>query len=64
VRTLPRFFKPRPAERPADFPEGQGGWPLYFAPLAFVYTRSFGTWFLLGIAGEAALRILVPGFWR
>jgi 1,4-dihydroxy-2-naphthoate octaprenyltransferase len=64
VRTLPAFFRPRPASRPEGFPEGQGGWPLYFAPMAFVYTRSFGTWFLLGIAGEAALRILVPGFWR
>ncbi len=64
LRGLPPFLKPRPATRPEGFPEGQGGWPLYFAPLAFVYTRSFGTWFLVGIAAEAALRILVPGFWR
>jgi 1,4-dihydroxy-2-naphthoate octaprenyltransferase len=63
-RALPAFLRPRPASRPEGFPEGQGGWPLYFAPLAFVYTRSFGTWFLLGIAAEAALRLLVPGFWR
>ncbi len=64
VRTLPTFFRLRPVVRPEWFPDGQGGWPLYFAPLAFVYTRSFGTWFLLGIAAEAALRILFPGFWR
>ena len=64
VKALPAFLKPRPKERPEGFPEGQGGWPLYFAPLAFVYTRAFGAWFLLGIAGEAALRLLLPGFWR
>jgi 1,4-dihydroxy-2-naphthoate polyprenyltransferase len=64
VKTLPAFFKPRPAEKPEGFPDGQGGWPLYFAPIAFVYTRAMGTWFLLGVAGEAALRILAPGFWR
>ncbi len=63
-RSLPAFLRPRPANRPEGFPEGQGGWPLYFAPLAFVYTRSFGTWFLLGVAAEAALRLIVPEFWR
>jgi len=64
IRELPAFFKPKPAERPEGFPEGEGGWPLYFAPKAFLYTRSFGTWFLLGLVAEAALRILAPGFWR
>jgi 1,4-dihydroxy-2-naphthoate octaprenyltransferase len=64
ARTFSAFLKPRPARRPADFPKGQGGWPLYFAPIAFVYTRSFGTWFLLGMAAEAALRLIFPGFWR
>lgn len=64
LRILPAFLRPRPACRPEGFPEGQGGWPLYFAPLAFVYTRSLGTWFLLGIAAEAALRVILPGFWR
>jgi 1,4-dihydroxy-2-naphthoate octaprenyltransferase len=64
LRALPAFFHARPEKRPENFPEGQGGWPLYFAPLAFVYTRSFGTWFILGIAGEAVLRIVFPAFWR
>jgi 1,4-dihydroxy-2-naphthoate polyprenyltransferase len=64
VQALPAFFKPKPATRPADFPEGEGGWPLFFAPKAFVYTRSFGTWFLAGLVAEVALRLLVPGFWR
>ena len=28
---------------------GQGGWPLYFAPLGFVNNREFGKCFLLGV---------------
>jgi len=64
VRELPSFSRPKPAERPKDFPEGEGGWPLYFAPKAFVYTRTFGTWFLAALAAEVALRLIFPGFWR
>ena len=56
-RTAPALMKPRPAERPADFPDGQGGWPLYFAPLAFINNRSFGMRFLLGVILDAVLRI-------
>ena len=64
VRGLPAFFEPKPGSRPEGFPEGEGGWPLYFAPKAFVYTRAFGTWFLAGLVAEVALRLLLPGFWR
>src|SRR5208282_4026644 len=64
IRELPAFFSPKPATRPEGFADGEGGWPLYFASKAFLSTRSFGTWFLLGLAAEAALRLLVPGFWR
>jgi 1,4-dihydroxy-2-naphthoate octaprenyltransferase len=64
VRELPAFFKPKPAARPEGFQEGEGGWPLFFAPKAFVYTRSFGTWFLLGLVAEVVLRLLLPNFWR
>ena len=64
IRELPAFFSPKPETRPEGFAEGEGGWPLYFAPKAFVYTRSFGTWFLLGLVAEVALRLLVPDFWR
>ncbi len=63
-KTLPSFFRPRPSQRPAGFPEGRGGWPLYFAPLAFVGTRAFGLWYLVGLCAEAALRHFIPGFWR
>ena len=64
VRELPAFRSPKPETRPRDFPEGEGGWPLYFAPKSFVYTRAFGAWFLLGLVAEVALRQFVPGFWR
>jgi 1,4-dihydroxy-2-naphthoate octaprenyltransferase len=59
----PAFLKPKPAERPPDFPEGQGGWPLYFAPLAFVNNRAFGGWFMLGLLVDVAVRLLFPVFW-
>jgi hypothetical protein len=63
-KTLPALRHPRPEERPKEFPEGKGGWPLYFAPIAFVGTRAFGGWYLLGLCAEAALRHYLPGFWH
>jgi 1,4-dihydroxy-2-naphthoate octaprenyltransferase len=61
---LPAFLQPRPMERPTGFPEGQGGWPLYFAPLAFTYNSSFGTLFVLSLIADVLIRIFLPGFWR
>lgn len=55
-QVMPAFLKPKPAERPAGFPDGQGGWPLYFAPLAFLYNRTFGSYFLLGLLVDALLQ--------
>lgn len=65
-KTIPALRKPKPEQRPEGFPDGQGGWPLYFAPLAFVNNRSFGMWFLLGVILDTALRLipLTSGFWR
>lgn len=66
LKTIPALRRPKPETRPDGFPDGQGGWPLYFAPLSFVNNRSFGMWFLLGVILDTALR-LVPytsGFWR
>ncbi len=60
----PAFLKPKPATRPADFPEGQGGWPLYFAPMAFWNNRKFGSLFMLGLLADVLLRIFLPAFWR
>ena len=63
-KVYPAFLKPKPAERPADFPDGQGGWPLYFAPLSFWNNRSFGTLFMLGLLVDVLIRIFLPAFWR
>lgn len=63
-KILPAFQKPKPVERPADFPDGRGGWPLYFATLAFVNNRSFGMMFMFGLILDVILRIIFPAFWR
>ena len=64
ARELPAFFKPKPETRPENFPEGEGSWPLFFAPKAFVYTRYFGTWFMAGLIAKVVLRLFLPEFWR
>ena len=65
LRTIyPAILKPKPAERPADFPDGQGGWPLYFAPMAFWNNRKFGSFFMFGLLVDVLLRIFLPAFWR
>ena len=66
LQTYPALLKPKPETRPEGFPDGQGGWPLYFAPLAFRNNRAFGIWFMLGLILDVAIR-LVPAtsnFWR
>ena len=63
LKLYPQFLKPKPETRPQDFPDGQGGWPLYFAPQAFVNTRIFGTWFMLGLILDLVLRLVFPHFW-
>ena len=62
--SLPPLMKPKPETRPEGFPDGQGGWPLYFAPIAFRNNRSFGSLFMLGLLVDVALRIFLPAFWR
>ena len=56
LQTYPALLKPKPETRPEGFPDGQGGWPLYFAPLAFRNNRAFGIWFMLGLILDVALR--------
>jgi len=65
-RTLALVAKPRPATRPEGFPEGQGGWPLFFAPIAFGNNSVFGLWFLAGLVADVALRLMpaTASFWR
>jgi 1,4-dihydroxy-2-naphthoate octaprenyltransferase len=62
-KMYPQFLKPKPEVRPEEFPDGQGGWPLYFAPQAFLNNRSFGMWFMLGMILDVLFRILFPHFW-
>jgi 1,4-dihydroxy-2-naphthoate octaprenyltransferase len=63
LKLIPQFLKPKPEARPEGFPDGQGGWPLYFAPQAFVNNRAFGMWFLLGLILDIVLRLVFPHFW-
>lgn len=63
LKIYPQFLKPKPETRPEGFPDGQGGWPLYFAPQAFVNNRAFGTWFMLGLIVDIVLRLVLPAFW-
>ena len=62
----PALLKPKPEERPEGFPDGQGGWPLYFAPLAFGNNRKFGSLFMFGLLLDVALRLIpfTQNFWR
>lgn len=60
----PALLKPKPETRPEGFPDGQGGWPLYFAPLAFRNNRSFGMFFMLGVLIDVGLRLVLPTFWH
>jgi 1,4-dihydroxy-2-naphthoate polyprenyltransferase len=62
--TYPALLKPKPETRPEGFPDGQGGWPLYFAPLAFRNNRSFGMLFMFGILIDVVLRLVLPSFWH
>src|SRR5271157_2859178 len=66
LQTYPALLKPKPDTRPEGFPDGQGGWPLYFAPLAFRNNRAFGIWFMLGLILDVAIRLIpaTSNFWR
>lgn len=59
VRTFSRIWPilraPKPAEKPADYPDV---WPNYFVAAAFVHNREFGIWYLLGLIANAILLAL------
>jgi 1,4-dihydroxy-2-naphthoate octaprenyltransferase len=55
-RVLPMFRRPRPAEKPADYPDV---WPNYFVAAAFLHNRAFGLWFLLGLLLDTALKVWI-----
>ena len=66
LKTYPAFLRPKPDVRPEGFADGQGGWPLYFAPLGFVNNRAFGMYFMVGLILDTVLRVLpaTAQFWR
>lgn len=52
-RMLPAFRQPKPAEKPADYPDV---WPNYFVAMAFVHNRTFGMWFLLALIVDTVIK--------
>jgi 1,4-dihydroxy-2-naphthoate polyprenyltransferase len=53
---LPMFRQPRPAEKPADYPDV---WPNYFVAAAFIHNRRFGLLYLLGLILETVLVLFI-----
>jgi 1,4-dihydroxy-2-naphthoate octaprenyltransferase len=56
ARVGPLFFKPKPEDKPADFPDV---WPNYFVAAAFYHNRLFGIYYFLGLALDAVLRLYI-----
>jgi len=52
----PMFRGPKPAEKPADYPDV---WPNYFVAAAFIHNRSFGMWFMLALIIDAVLKVYI-----
>jgi 1,4-dihydroxy-2-naphthoate polyprenyltransferase len=55
-KTWPMFRGPKPAEKPADYPDV---WPNYFVAAAFIHNRSFGMWFMLALIIDAVLKVYI-----
>ena len=56
MKILPMFLAPKPAEKPADFPDV---WPNYFVAAAFYHNRQFGLLFMLGLIADTALKLWI-----
>lgn len=56
----PILSNPKPAEKPADFPDV---WPNYYVAAAFHHTRRFGGLLLLAVILDTTVRLIWPGFW-
>ncbi|MFZ2098457.1 MAG: prenyltransferase [Anaerolineales bacterium] len=52
----PMFKGPKPAEKPADYPEV---WPNYFVAAAFIHNRSFGIWFMLALIVDSIVKVYI-----
>jgi len=58
---LAMLSRPRPKEAPPGYPPI---WPRWFSVACFFHNRWFGNLFILGVALDMGLRLLVPGFWK
>jgi 1,4-dihydroxy-2-naphthoate octaprenyltransferase len=56
LKIAPMFLAPKPAEKPADFPDV---WPNYFVAAAFYHNRQFGLLFMLGLVIDTILKLWV-----
>ncbi len=56
LKLLPMFKTPKPAEKPADYPDV---WPNYFVAAAFVNNRAFGLYYLLGLILNIGWKLIV-----
>ncbi len=56
AQVYPLFKQPKPAEKPADYPDV---WPNYFVAAAFVHNRRFGLLYLLGLIIDAVLKVWI-----
>ncbi|HSQ26067.1 MAG TPA: prenyltransferase [Anaerolineales bacterium] len=56
LRVWPIFKHPKPAEKPADFPDV---WPNYFVAAGFVHNRRFGLFYILGLLVDAAIKVWI-----
>ncbi len=59
-KALKLLARPRPAEPPTGYPI----WPRWFSSVAFMHNRKFGNLFILGVALDTVVRLLLPTFWR
>ncbi len=57
ARVWPIFRAPKPAEKPADFPDV---WPNYYVAAAFYHNREFGLLYMAGLI----LNALLMAWWR
>jgi 1,4-dihydroxy-2-naphthoate octaprenyltransferase len=59
-KALSLLARPRPTEAPAGYPI----WPRWYSVVCFFHNRWFGNLFILGVALDLGVRLLVPDFWN
>jgi 1,4-dihydroxy-2-naphthoate octaprenyltransferase len=56
ARVWPMFRAPKPAEKPAGYPDV---WPNYFVAAAFIHNREFGLFYLLGLIVDTLVKLWI-----